>query len=116
MGEAHGAVGEALIGGVALFTLAAVVAALTGGARWIEWLRVAVTTLVGIQVSLGVAIFVAGDRPQENLHLAYGLAALVAIPFASRFATEAPPAPRAWTLAIGGLVTIGVLWRSAATG
>jgi heme A synthase len=116
MGEAHAAVGEALIGGVALFTLAAVAAALMGGARWIEWLRVAVTILVGIQASLGVAVYVGGDRPGENLHLAYGLVALAAIPFASRFATEAPPAPRAWTLAIAGLITVGVLWRSAATG
>ncbi|HVM34135.1 MAG TPA: hypothetical protein VM784_02205 [Actinomycetota bacterium] len=116
MAQAHAAVGMALIGGAILFTLAAAVAVALGGGSWIEGVRVALTTALGIQVTLGVASFLNEARPAGSLHLLYGVLALVTLPFASFFAGEAPPGARAKVLTAGGLVTTGLMWRLAVTG
>jgi hypothetical protein len=61
-------------------------------------------------------LYGSGHRPQESLHLLYGLAGLVALPFGSYFAAEAPPRPRAVVLAAAGVLTLGIFFRSFATG
>lgn len=116
MAQVHATVGTMLIGGAILFTLAAGVAAALGGAAWLESVRVVLTVAIGIQVTLGVASFLDGVRPAGALHLLYGILTLAVLPFASFFAAEAPPAPRAKVLAVGGVVTVALMWRVAATG
>lgn len=116
MAQVHATVGMVLIGGAVLFTLAAAVAVLAGGGTWLEGVRVAFTTAVGIQVTLGVVSFVDGDRPAEALHFVYGIAALAVVPFTSFFAAEAPPRSRAKVLGVAGILALGLLWRSGATG
>jgi hypothetical protein len=101
----------------AAFTIGAIVAALREGARpWLEWGRRTVTALVALQGLFGLVLYGSGHRPQESLHLLYGLAGLVVLPFASYFAAEAPPRPRAVVLAIAGVLTLGIFFRSFATG
>jgi hypothetical protein len=99
------------------FTAGAIVAALRQGARpWLEWARRILTSLIALQGLSGLVLYGSGHRPQESLHLLYGLAGLVALPFGSYFAAEAPPRPRAVVLAAAGVLTLGIFFRSFATG
>ena len=117
MAQVHAAFGVSLIVLTGVFTVAAAVAGATaGGGIWLERSRLVVTGLLAAQVLLGLVSYAAGGRPGENLHLVYGLAAVSFLPFAGFFAAEAPPKPRSWVLAGGGLLTLGVLFRSWATG
>ena len=101
----------------AAFTGVAVFAGATRGSRpWLEWLRRALTLLMLVEVLAGAVLYGAGHRPEESLHLLYGIAGLVALPFGSYFAAEAPPRPRAIVLAVGGILTMGIFFRSFATG
>jgi heme A synthase len=100
----------------ALAMLAAAVAGVRGGARWVDALRVGVTALVVIQAAIGALTYLTGARPGEPLHLLYGVAATAVLPLAASFATEAPPRPRAWVLAIALGILLILLWRLATTG
>jgi hypothetical protein len=101
----------------AAFTMGALGAAWRGGSRpWLEWARRTVVALIGLEAVAGAILYGTGHRPQESLHLLYGVAALVALPFASYFAAEAPPRPRAAVLAFAGILTLGILFRSFVTG
>ncbi len=99
-----------------LAMLAAGAAGLRGGAGWVDALRVGVTAVVVVEAAIGAAAYLTGARPGEPLHLVYGAAAVALLPLAASFASEAPPRPRAWVLA----VTLGILlilfWRLASTG
>jgi hypothetical protein len=101
---------------VAATGLTAVLIALRGGSPWTERLRTGLTTVIGLQVAIGLAVFVSSARPRETLHLLYGLAALGVLPLAGAFAAEAPPRPRAWVLASACLVLLVIAWRLASTG
>lgn len=117
MAQVHATLGVALIVLTGAFTVAAAVAGATArGGVWLERSRLAVTGLLAAQVLVGLVSYATGDRPGENLHLLYGLAAVSLLPFAAFFAAEAPPKARSWVLAGGGVLTLGVLFRSWATG
>ncbi len=99
-----------------LFSLIAAAIAVAGYRRWLGWLRQAVTVVLGLQLLLGIVVYAGGSRPQNRLHLLYGIVAVWILPAADRFASEAPPKPRAAVLAVGGLLTLGVIWRLVETG
>lgn len=111
------AIGATIVLGAILITAAAsAVLALRGGSSWTDWLRYALTAIIGLQVAVGALLYLAGARPREELHLLYGLAALAILPLAGSFASEAPPRPRAWVLAATCLVLLLLAWRLASTG
>lgn len=117
MSDVHAVVGEALLGVAFLFVLLSVVLAFTRGARgWFEGFRRLVVGAVAVQGGIGAVLYLSGERPTESLHLLYGAVALAALPLASGFASKAPPKARAGTLALAGVVMIGVLFRSLTTG
>jgi hypothetical protein len=101
----------------AAFTVAALGAAWRGGSRpWLEWTERIVAAVIGLEALAGVVLYGTGHRPEETLHLLYGVAALIALPFGGYFAAEAPPRPRAAVLAFAGILTVGIIFRSFATG
>ena len=113
----HRALAVLLVAVGAVFTVSALLAAQFWGARaWLEWFRRTALVLIGIEVGVGAILYGTGHRPDESLHILYGAAALALIPFGSRFASEAPPRPRAFVLGVAGLLTVGVLFRSFMTG
>lgn len=116
MTEMHAALGIVVIVAGVLFIVVAAVAGAFGRERWVDVGRRAVMTVVVAQVVLGVVIYASGTRPQQPLHLLYGIAVLAPLPFARSFAAEAPPKARAWVDALAGLVLVGVSWRLLATG
>ena len=109
--------GYALLVVVGVFTLTAgVLAFRLGYTSWLGRARQAVTVLLGLQLVLGVATFSSGERPDSQIHFLYSVVALAILPGAEKFASEAPPKPRAAVLAIAGLLTLGVTWRLEGTG
>jgi hypothetical protein len=101
----------------AAFTAGAIVAAWRQGSlAWLEWFRRATMALIVIEVIAGMILYGTAHRPDESLHLLYGGVALVAIPFGSYFAAEAPPRPRAVVLAAAGALTLGIVFRAFVTG
>lgn len=86
------------------------------GSPWADRLRIGLTLIIGLQVLSGIALFVTSARPRESLHVLYGLAALAILPLAGAFASEAPPRPRAWVLALACLLLLVIAWRLASTG
>ncbi len=101
----------------AVFTAGAIVAAWRHGSRpWLEWFRRATMFLIVLEAIAGMTLYGTGHRPEETLHLLYGAVALVAIPFGSYFAAEAPPRPRAVVLAAAGVLTLGIAFRAFVTG
>lgn len=117
MAEVHSTFGLGVIAATAAFTLYAGALALSHGSdTWLERSRVLLLVLILIQLVLGVVTYGTGARPDEPLHLLYGVLLAGALPLAGRFAAEAPPKPRAGVLAVTGLVMAALLWRLVETG
>jgi hypothetical protein len=117
MQAVHRLLAIAVLVTAAAFTGGAVFAAVRQGSRpWLEWARKILMWLVAVQVLSGAVLYGTGHRPAESLHVLYGAASLVAVPFGSYFAAEAPPRPRAVVLAAAGVLTLGVIFRSFVTG
>ena len=117
MQQLHATGGVVLLGAIAVFSLILLVLAFTRGARpWIERARTLLTALIALQAAVGALLYVTGGRPGETLHVLYGVVALAALPLASSFSSEAPPKARAGVLALGGLLTLGLLVRLLSTG
>jgi hypothetical protein len=116
MGQIHADTSWLVVGVTAVFTVIAAVCARIGPRPWIDWALRAVAAVVGLQVLLGLLAYASGSRPRTGLHLLYAVAALVVLPLAKRFSSEAPPAPRAAVLAIGGVLMLMIVWRLFATG
>jgi hypothetical protein len=116
MAQLHSFGASIVLGAVLVAGLLATIFAIRGGSSWTDRLRLGLTVVIGLQVVSGIAVFATGSRPSESLHLLYGLAALAILPFASTFASEAPPRPRAWVLAGVCLFLLAIAWRLASTG
>lgn len=117
MAEVHSTFGLGVIGATAAFTLFAGGLALSDGANvWLEWGRIGLLVLIGAEIVLGAVTYATGARPDESLHLLYGVLLVGALPLANRFAEEAPPKPRATVLAVTGIVMLLLLWRLVGTG
>ncbi len=100
----------------AVAMVAAGAAGLRNGARWVDGLRIGVTAVVVVQAAIGAVTWLSGERPGEPLHLVYGAAAIAVLPLAATFASEAPPRPRAWVLAVALGILLILAWRLASTG
>jgi hypothetical protein len=117
MQQVHATGGILLLGVLFVFALAAAWLALTTGSRpWLEIATRVVNALLGVQVLVGVLLYLTGSRPAESLHLLYAVAAVGALPLGNAFSSEAPPKARAGVLAASGLLTLGLLFRLISTG
>jgi hypothetical protein len=125
--DVHAALGIVVLAGAVVFTVAAAAAARFssvgpsaaapgGKIAWLERFRVGLTAAIVVQMALGAVLYAQDYRPGETIHLLYGLAAVVALPLGSVFASEAPGRARLWVLAIAGAATAGTLWRLWGTG
>ena len=116
MAPLHNVGASVVLAAVIATGLAAILIAIRGGSPWTDRLRSGLTVVIGLQVLVGLVLFATAARPRESLHLLYGLAALAILPLAGTFASEAPPRPRAWVLAVSCLVLLVITWRLASTG
>ena len=83
---------------------------------WLPRLRTGLLVVIGLQVLLGAATWLSGDRPAQDLHLLYGAGLLVLLPLAGSFAEDAPPRDRAAVFAIAAVVGVLLIWRLLSTG
>ena len=117
MARAHAAGAWVVLVAVACFIAIAIVTArLKAPARLLDGARRAVIALIGVQVALGAIAYAIGGRPEEPLHLLYGIAVLAALPLAQGFSREAPAAARAGTLAVAAAIMLALVGRSFGTG
>lgn len=116
MAQAHAIGAVVVFATMAAAALATAVAALLGGRAWVERARRGVLIVIGLEVVVGGATYLAGGRPTESLHFLYAVGLLALLPLAATFAAEAPPRPRAWVMAVALGVGLLLLWRLSATG
>ena len=69
-----------------------------------------------IQALLGGVLFLAGCRPNNILHLVYGLIAFIAIPVAFTYASEELTRRDMLILAFAAFVIVAAAWRAFDTG
>jgi hypothetical protein len=117
MSQAHAIGSVIVLAAAAIFFAFALYSARTGAQGGILMrLRIGVVGLTAAQIALGVALYAKGERPDESLHILYGVAALAALPLAATFAFEAPPKARAGALAAGAGLMLAMIWRLWVTG
>ncbi len=113
----HERLGDALLivlaAGVVLGALAVRNAGLLPTVRSYLWLALAAVVLQGIG---GISLLIAGQRPDQGLHLMYGPLALVTLPLALLFTRGTAPRREAWTLVVGFVVALLLAFRAVSTG
>ena len=81
----------------------------------VVYLQRALIVATVVAAALGVALYLGGHRPREQVHLLYGVVALLVIPGARRLAVTQPGRRQFFDLA-GMALLVGVLLRLATTG
>lgn len=77
----------------------------------------AATVVVALQAVFGIVLAALGARPQDGLHFVFGPLTLLALPGARWIATGPhSQRARAWTIAAGWAVTLGLTLRAVGTG
>ncbi|MBI2939702.1 MAG: hypothetical protein HYY04_04625 [Chloroflexi bacterium] len=71
--------------------------------------------ILGVQAIIGILLLLLGRQPRDWLHLAYGLIAAAALPFANSYAARSP-ARAALILGLTALFTFGLGVRAITTG
>lgn len=102
--------------GAAALVLASIVAFVVD--RGHAAVRLAWIAYVALMVAQALAglVLLLGGGPRESLHLLYGAVLIAVVPFALRFAEEAPDRDRTAVLAVAGLAALLICWRLFATG
>lgn len=84
-----------------------------------HWYRRAVYTVAGVMLAqslLGLTMYLIGGRPYEEVHLIYGLGAVLALPFFIFVEVTAKKRPAMGSYMWGFAVLAGILIRSIMTG
>lgn len=76
----------------------------------------AVFGLVAAQAALGVVMYAVGGRPFEEVHLIYGLGALLSLPFFIYVERTASKRPAMGSYIWGGFLLAGIALRAIMTG
>ncbi len=117
--QAHLITGWAsLIAGLVLGAVALVIGLIRHGDATPHFRRgvYAVFGLVAIQSALGLVMYAAGGRPFEEVHLIYGLGALLSLPFFIYVERTASKRPAMGSYIWGGFLLAGIALRAIMTG
>ncbi len=113
----HQLLGTAILAVAALYLVVAVLAAWLD--RWHPPLArsgAALTGLLAVQAAVGAIRYLSGARPEEGLHLLYGLAIVGLMPLAATFASEAPPRSKSAVTGVAAGLALLLAWRLLSTG
>ena len=72
--------------------------------------------LIGIQGAFGLVIFAEGNRPQDSIHILYGVAAFVTMPFVWSYVRERHPRQGLFFYSLAALFVAGLAIRGITTG
>ncbi|MBI1279021.1 MAG: hypothetical protein GC179_12905 [Anaerolineaceae bacterium] len=84
-----------------------------------RWYRRAVYTVAGVMLAqslLGIVMYLIGGRPYEDVHMIYGLGAVLALPFFIFVEVTAKKRPAMGSYMWGFAVLAGILVRGIMTG
>ena len=72
--------------------------------------------LIGIQGAFGLILFVEGNRPSDSVHVLYGIAAFVTMPFVWSYVRERHPRQGLFFYSLAALFIAGLAIRGITTG
>lgn len=72
--------------------------------------------LIGIQGALGMVLFTNHERPADSVHILYGIAAFVTMPFVWSYVRERHPRQGLFFYSLAALFIMGLAIRGIATG
>jgi hypothetical protein len=72
--------------------------------------------LIGLQGAIGLVLFIWGDRPKDSIHILYGVAAFVTMPFVWSYVRERHPRQGLFFYSLAALFIAGLAIRGMATG
>ena len=72
--------------------------------------------LVGAQGAAGLVLFIWGNRPQDSVHVLYGIAAFVTLPFIWTYVRERHQRQGLFFYSLAALFIFGLAIRGIATG
>jgi hypothetical protein len=72
--------------------------------------------LIGAQGIAGLALFTWGDRPRDSVHILYGIAAFVTLPFIWSYVRERHPRQGLFFYSLAALFIFGLAIRGMTTG
>lgn len=107
-----------LLVAVAMFVLGLFIGLIRRGDVTVYYRR-AVYTVAGVmlaQTLLGLSMYMIGGRPYEEVHLIYGLGAVLALPFFIFVEVTAKKRPAMGSYMWGFAVLVGILIRTILTG
>jgi len=84
-----------------------------------KWFRRGVYSiigLIGVEFIIGLAMYIIGGRPYEEVHLVYGVGALLSLPFFVFVETTAKKRPAMGSYIWGFALLVGIFVRSIMTG
>ena len=84
--------------------------------RWFRRATYAVTAFIGVECLIGLAMYIVGARPGEEVHLIYGAGALLALPFFIFVETTAKKRPAMGSYIWAFSLMVAIFLRSIMTG
>ncbi len=84
-----------------------------------KWFRRGVYAMIGfigVEFLIGLTMYLSGGRPYEDVHLVYGLGALLSLPFFVFVETTARKRPAMGSYIWGFALLIGIIMRGIMTG
>ena len=128
MGDLHGSVATLVMPVAILVTFLSIGAFLFGTrrpgralARLVDLAVIGAVALIVVTMFAGGLIFIGGQQPQQILHLAYGVAALAAVPASAALGVRAEQrggrsGSRYLWIAFGAFALVGLTLRLSQTG
>lgn len=105
-------------GGLLMLALALYIGLIRHGdvTRWFRCGVYAMIGLVGVEFLAGLVMYVLGGRPGDEVHLIYGVGALLSLPFFVFVETTARKRPAMGSYIWGFLLLVGIFVRGIMTG
>ena len=72
--------------------------------------------LIGAQGMIGLVLYIWGDRPKDSIHILYGVAAFVTMPFVWSYVRERHPRQGLFFYSLAALFIAGLAVRGMVTG
>lgn len=84
--------------------------------RWFRRGAYAVTAFIGVEFVIGLTMYLSGGRPHEEVHLIYGVGALLSLPFFIFVETTAKKRPAMGSYIWAFALMVAIFLRSIMTG
>ena len=84
--------------------------------KWFRRGTYAVTAFIGVEFLIGVAMYLMGARPHEDVHIIYGFGALLSLPFFIFVETTARKRPAMGSYMWAFALMVAIFMRSIMTG